>query len=108
VTHDIAALPGLVDRIAVMYLGRLVEIGPADDLLRKPKHPYTRGLLACVPRLDKRIAVAPIPGEAPPGPAAVSGCKFHPRCELCLDRCRSEEPELRQIEPDRKVACHVI
>jgi oligopeptide/dipeptide ABC transporter ATP-binding protein len=106
VTHDIAALPGLADRVGVMYLGRVVEIGPADEVLRQPQHPYTRGLLGCVPRLDSRVSLVPIPGDPPSGPS-VAGCKFHPRCPLCEERCRSEEPPPREIGPDRKVACHV-
>jgi oligopeptide/dipeptide ABC transporter ATP-binding protein len=106
VTHDIAFLAGFADTVGVMYQGRVVETGPAGEVLRHPQHPYTRGLLGCVPRLDRRTALLPIPGE-PPGPAEVAGCKFHPRCELCEDRCRTKEPDLREIAPDRKVACHV-
>jgi oligopeptide/dipeptide ABC transporter ATP-binding protein len=106
VTHDVAALPGLADRVGVMYLGRLVEIGPADGVLRRPQHPYTQGLLACVPRLDRRAPLVPIAGDPPAGPA-VPGCKFHPRCPLCEERCRSEEPPLRETGSERKVACHV-
>lgn len=108
VTHDIAALPGLADAIGVMYLGRIVEMGLADDVLSRPLHPYTRGLVGCIPRVDRRAALVPIPGEPPPNPAAVAGCKFHPRCGLCEARCRTEEPLLREIEPHRRVACHVV
>ena len=108
VTHDIAALPGLADAIGVMYLGRIVESGPADDVLSRPLHPYTRGLVGCIPRLDRRAALAPIPGEPPPNPAAVTGCKFHPRCGLCEARCRTEEPHLHEIVTNRRAACHVI
>jgi oligopeptide/dipeptide ABC transporter ATP-binding protein len=108
VTHDVAALAGLADTIGVIYLGRLVETGPAEAVLRRPQHPYTRGLLACLPRLDERVRVSPIPGEAPADAGEVSGCKFHPRCALCEERCRTEEPHLREIAPDQKVACHVV
>ncbi|HEY2910124.1 MAG TPA: ABC transporter ATP-binding protein [Gemmataceae bacterium] len=108
VTHDIAALPGLADAIGVMYLGRIVESGPTDDVLGRPLHPYTRGLVGCIPRIDRRQALVPIPGEPPPSPAAVTGCKFHPRCGLCEVRCRTDEPQLREIEPNHRAACHVI
>jgi oligopeptide/dipeptide ABC transporter ATP-binding protein len=108
VTHDIAALPGLADTVGVMYLGRVVESGPADAVLARPLHPYTRGLVGCVPRADRRAALVPIPGEPPPDPAAVPGCKFHPRCGLCEARCRTEEPPLRDVEPNRRAACHVV
>jgi oligopeptide/dipeptide ABC transporter ATP-binding protein len=108
VTHDVAALAGLADTVGVMYLGRIVEMGPAEVVLRHPRHPYTRGLFACVPRLDRRAPLLPIPGDPPPNAAEVPGCKFHPRCEWCEERCRSEEPHLREIGPARKVACHVV
>jgi oligopeptide/dipeptide ABC transporter ATP-binding protein len=108
VTHDVAALAGLADMIGVMYLGRIVEMGPADDILRRPCHPYTIGLLNCIPRLDQRTALAPIPGETPANAAEVTGCKFHPRCACLEPRCRAEEPRLREVLRARKVACHVV
>jgi oligopeptide/dipeptide ABC transporter ATP-binding protein len=108
VTHDLAALPGLADTVAVLYLGRVVETGPADAVLARPLHPYTRGLVGCIPRADRRADLAPIPGEPPPDPTAVPGCKFHPRCGLCEARCRTEEPPPRDAGPDRRVACHVV
>ncbi len=108
VTHDISALPGLADAIGVMYLGRMIEIGPADVMLTEPLHPYTRALLGCIPRLDTRANLVPIPGEPPPNPAAVPGCKFHPRCGRCEARCRSIQPTLQKISPTRRVACHVV
>lgn len=107
VTHDVAALAGLADTIGVMYLGRIVETGPAAEVLRAPRHPYTIGLLGCVPRLDRRARLRPIPGE-PPGAVEVPGCTFHPRCGSCEDRCRTEEPRLRVIDRGREVACHVV
>lgn len=108
VTHDVASLAGLADSISVMYLGRIVEAGPAAEVLKHPSHPYTRGLLACVPRLDRRAGIQPIPGEPPSNASEVPGCKFHPRCEWCEERCRSEEPRLRELGPSREVACHVV
>jgi len=108
VTHDLSSLVGLADTVGVMYLGKIVESGPADEVLRHPRHPYTRGLLACVPRLDERRRLVPIPGEPPSTADEVSGCRYHPRCAFCEARCRSEEPKLREIGLDRKAACHVV
>jgi oligopeptide/dipeptide ABC transporter ATP-binding protein len=107
VTHDIAALPGLADRIGVLYLGRIVETGPAADVLARPLHPYTQGLLACLPRVDRREPLRPIPGETPASAADVTGCAFHPRCKFLEDRCRTQGPDLREFDASRKVACHV-
>ena len=75
-THDVAALAGLADTIGVMYLGQIVEIGPAERVLRHPRHPYTRGLLGCIPRLDERTRLVPIRGEPPAAAAEVSGCRY--------------------------------
>lgn len=108
VTHDLAALAAFADSISVMYLGRIVETGPAAEVLRHPSHPYTRGLLACVPRIDRRSLSTPIPGEVSVSAIEVPGCKFHPRCEWCEERCRSDEPRLRAVAPGREVACHVV
>ncbi|WP_422928906.1 ABC transporter ATP-binding protein [Singulisphaera sp. PoT] len=110
VTHDISALAGLADSVAVMYLGRIVESGPAEDVLRNPAHPYTAALLNCVPRLDRRERILPIPGELPTNHDEIEGCRFHPRCRSCVDRCRIESPHLLELEarPARRVACHVV
>jgi len=108
VTHDISALAGLADAIAVMYLGRIVESGTADAVLRQPLHPYTVGLLSCVPRLDRRERILPIPGEIPTNLDELSGCRFHPRCGSSQDQCRSDAPQLLEISSIRKVACHAV
>ncbi len=108
VTHDISALAGLADSVAVMYLGRIVESGSAEEVLRHPLHPYTVGLLGCVPRLEKRDRVLPIPGESPANPTAMAGCRFHPRCGVRQEHCREESPHLLEVSPSRKVACHVV
>jgi oligopeptide/dipeptide ABC transporter ATP-binding protein len=108
VTHDVAALAGLADTIGVMYLGRIVEFGLAEAVLRNPQHPYTRGLLACVPRLDERTRLVPIAGDPPASAAEVAGCAYHPRCNLVEARCLSERPGPRELGFARKVACHVV
>jgi oligopeptide/dipeptide ABC transporter ATP-binding protein len=109
IAHDLAVVRQIARRVAVMYLGRLVEVGPAEEVLAHPKHPYTQALLAAVPMPDP--AVRPVrlvvPGEPPSPTAPPPGCPFHPRCQHPgLDaRCRTERPELRTIGAVR-VACH--
>jgi len=106
VTHDLGVVAGVADRIVVMYAGRVVEEGPVDAVFASAGHPYTRGLLASVPRRDQeRGALAAISGS-PPDPARLpAGCAFHPRCALAEDRCRSAVPELRILGVDHRAAC---
>ena len=105
VTHDFGVVAALADRIAVMYAGRLVEEGTAAALLSRPRHPYTAGLLAAVPRLGDRGELATIPG-APPSPGEFfSGCRFEPRCPRRTERCRAIDPALTGT-PAGHVACH--
>jgi peptide/nickel transport system ATP-binding protein len=92
----------------VMYLGRVVEVAPTDQLFAAPNHPYTQALLAEVPRLDrKRRNFVPIRGEIPSPLAPPSGCHFHPRCPHSMPRCSIEAPVLRAIAPGRLAACHL-
>jgi oligopeptide/dipeptide ABC transporter ATP-binding protein len=107
VSHDLAVVSRLCDRLAVMYAGRIVELGPARQVLTDPQHPYTQGLLACVPRVGRRRATEPIPGEVPNPARLPSGCKFHPRCPLGHDdaRCRAREPAILEVKPGHRVAC---
>jgi oligopeptide/dipeptide ABC transporter ATP-binding protein len=96
ISHDVGVVAGLADRVAVMYAGRVVELGTAVDVIGRPNHPYGRGLLASVPRLDApgRARFEAIPGT-PPDPAALPiGCAFAPRCPAVVDRCRTEDPPL--------------
>lgn len=104
ITHDLGVAAEICDRIAVMYYGRIVEVGPVADILAEPAHPYTAGLLAAVPRFDfDRPELEPIPG-APPGPAdRLSGCAFRPRCGHASDLC-ADAPGLEERGP-RRVAC---
>jgi oligopeptide/dipeptide ABC transporter ATP-binding protein len=106
VTHDLGVVAGLADRVVVMYAGRVVEEGRVDAVFGASGHPYTRGLLASVPRReDARGELVAIPGT-PPDPARLpSGCAFHPRCPLAEDRCREEIPELRVLSAGHRAAC---
>jgi peptide/nickel transport system ATP-binding protein len=112
ISHDLGVVRHLSDRIAVMYLGRIVEIGPAEAIYRDPKHPYTRALLDSVPKLvtdaDEAIAFKPIAGELPSPLAPPPGCHFHGRCPSVFGRCRVESPALLPVGPDRRVACHLM
>jgi oligopeptide/dipeptide ABC transporter ATP-binding protein len=108
ISHDLGVVRHLSDRVVVMYLGRIVESAPAAELFAEPNHPYTRALLAEVPRLDRRRrSFAPIRGEIPSPLAPPPGCRFHPRCPHATARCAAEAPALRPIAPGRWSACHL-
>ncbi|HEX7872345.1 MAG TPA: ABC transporter ATP-binding protein [Sphingobium sp.] len=107
--HDLHIVRHVSDRIGVLYLGKLVEVGPADEVFRAPVHPYTRALIAAIPRIDvhNRAAPTPLEGEIPSPSALPRGCRFHTRCPLVHARCRIEEPELRLVQERHGVACHL-
>ena len=102
ITHDLSTAAHFADRIAVMYLGRIVEEGPANDVVRDPRHPYTKALLSVVPKRDPRRRTAPqiLVGETPNPIDVPTGCRFHPRCPVAEDRCRTIDPALRPVEAD--------
>ena len=108
IAHDLAVVKHVADRVAVMYLGRIVEVGPKDRVFANPRHPYTRVLLSAIPRPDPHRRLArQVPGGDVPSPANIpSGCRFHTRCPFVVDRCRVEDPALRDIEPSHLAACH--
>jgi len=108
IAHDLSVVRHICDRVAVMYLGVIVEEAPADRLFNAPKHPYTRALLASVPVPDPthRIARAPLEGDVPTPVAIPSGCRFRTRCPLAQERCARETPTLRLLASDHHVACH--
>jgi peptide/nickel transport system ATP-binding protein len=106
ISHDLSVVRHLADRVAIMYLGRIVETGPAEAIFDQPQHPYTRGLLESVPRLDRRRAeFRPVVGEIPSPLAPPSGCHFHPRCPVAFAQCAAERPALRPLGDARFSAC---
>ncbi len=108
IAHDLAVVKAVSDRVAVMYLGRLCEVGPSEQLFARPAHPYTALLIEAipVPDPDVRPAESVAVGEPPSPIAPPSGCRFRTRCPRADQRCSSEVPELRQIAPDQFAACH--
>lgn len=108
VSHDMAVHAELADRMGIMYAGEVVEVGPTIDIFKRPLHPYTQGLIKSIPRLGgARERLEGIPGLAPSPLAWPTGCKFHPRCPMAMEICKHKAPVLRQIEPERQVACHL-
>lgn len=106
VTHDLGLAAEFCHKITVMYAGRVVEIGPNETVTEDPKHPYTQGLLACIPRIrGERKKLTPIPGSVPDLINLPVGCAFHPRCPLAREACLGQEIPLVEIEPGRMVRC---
>lgn len=108
ISHDIGVVEHLADRVAIMYLGRIVEMAPTEELFARPNHPYTQALLREVPRIDTRqYTFEPIKGEIPSPLDPPSGCHFHPRCPHAFKPCREEQPKLVEIAPEWLSACHL-
>jgi peptide/nickel transport system ATP-binding protein len=106
ITHDLSTAAHYADRIAVMYLGRIVELGPATDVVRSPRHPYTRALIAAVPAVTARAQTTKlISGEVPDGSAIPPGCRFHPRCPVALADCSRHDPDFVTAGPGHVAAC---
>lgn len=113
ITHDLSTAAHFADRIAVMYLGRIVEQGPASEIVRNPKHPYTRALLSVVPKRDPRDRTTPqiLEGETPDPIEIPRGCRFRPRCPVAEDRCREVDPQLHPPgggSPGHEAACILV
>ena len=109
IAHDLSVVQHFSDRIGVMYLGKLVELGPSLQLFRQPLHPYTKLLLESVPVPDPaaRKPRKLLKGDLPTPLDPPSGCRFHPRCPIAIDRCKTEEPVLREIAPGHSASCHL-
>jgi peptide/nickel transport system ATP-binding protein len=108
ISHDLAVVEHLSDRVVIMYLGRVVESASADEIFRAPNHPYTQALLKQVPRLDTRkTQFKPIVGEIPSPLSPPTGCHFHPRCPHAMARCREQAPALKEVGSGHLSACHL-
>jgi peptide/nickel transport system ATP-binding protein len=112
ITHDLSTAAHFADRIAVMYLGRIVEEGPAREVVRNPQHPYTKALLSVVPKRDPRDRTEPqvLKGETPNPIEVPPGCRFHPRCPVAQERCTTIDPQLRPVpgSEDHRAACVLV
>jgi oligopeptide/dipeptide ABC transporter ATP-binding protein len=108
VAHDLSVVEHISDRVAVMYLGRIVEMANAEVLYRDPRHPYTEALLSAIPASHPKLKRERIvlSGDVPNPANPPSGCHFHPRCRYARDICRTEAPPLRQVDPGHVAACH--
>ena len=108
ISHDLGVVRHISDRVVIMYLGRVVESGPAAELFAAPNHPYTQALLAEIGKLEpKKRTFVPVKGEIPSPLAPPSGCHFHPRCPYAMPRCRETAPPLEEIAPGRWSACYL-
>jgi oligopeptide/dipeptide ABC transporter ATP-binding protein len=110
ITHDLSTVAAFADRVAVMYLGRIVELGPTAEVLADPQHPYTRALLSVVPVPDPAARRVPqiLSGETPDTSRMPSGCRFHPRCPVAFDRCRTVDPPLFDVAANHQAACLLV
>jgi peptide/nickel transport system ATP-binding protein len=108
IAHNLSVVKHISTRVAVMYVGKVVESAATGQLFRHPRHPYTEALLSAVPNPNPAIQIEPVilPGEVADAANPPSGCYFHPRCRYAVERCASETPQLREIEPDHFVSCH--
>ncbi len=108
ITHDLSLVSEIGDRAAVVYAGKVVEIAPVEHILRKPAHPYTIGLISCLPDISTEVKRLPsIPGNTPNPMDIPSGCPFHPRCPSVMDICHTVEPEMLNISGVQTAACHL-
>lgn len=109
ITHNLGVVAQTCDRLAVLYAGRVAEVGTTQDIFNNPQHPYTRGLMNAIPKPGSRgKKMAAIPGSVPSNPGAVKGCAFAERCEFVFDRCRVESPELFQVNQNHSASCFLV
>ena len=110
IAHDLSVVEQISDRVAVMYLGKIVEITSSEELYKNPLHPYTKGLLHSVPEPDpsKPLGEVELKGDIPSPVNPPSGCSFRTRCPKAFDRCSEEEPEFREYGDGHYVACHLL
>ncbi|HQV94370.1 MAG TPA: ABC transporter ATP-binding protein, partial [Anaerolineales bacterium] len=110
ITHDLSTVAYFADRIAVMYLGRIVEIGPAREVLQSPQHPYTKALISVAPVPNPRLRRERVilQGETPNPINLPSGCRFHPRCPVAIDICKENDPQLKELTQSHQAACLLL
>lgn len=110
ISHDLSVVEHLSDRIGIMYLGKMIELGPSRQVFKMPKHPYTKALLNSIPRLkpSDKPETEPLEGNVPSPLNPPTGCRFHTRCPIAEDRCQHEEPQFRETEAGHWVACHFV
>jgi oligopeptide transport system ATP-binding protein len=110
ISHDLNVVQHISDRIGVMYLGKLVELGPSEAVFRDPLHPYTKALFGAIPQpvVDSRQPLTILEGNVPSPVNPPSGCRFHTRCPLAQEICKQEQPEFRQVRSGRFIACHLV
>ena len=108
ITHDLGLVARVARRICVMYAGKIVELGPSEKIYTNPAHPYTRGLMASIPRIGGTKELSWIPGFPPDLRSPPPACRFHPRCPLAVDVCRREGPPMVEIDEGRRVACWLV
>jgi peptide/nickel transport system ATP-binding protein len=109
ISHDLAVVKNICDRVALMYLGHLCEVASTEKIYQSPSHPYTRALLSAIPRPDPElppIKIDILPGERPSATEPPPGCRFHPRCPKAQTDCSSKTPLLREVGPEHQLACH--
>lgn len=108
ISHDLSVVRHICDRVAVMYVGKIVEIADTNDLFNNIKHPYTQALLSSAPKPDPRLRTkhVPLQGEVADAANPPSGCYFHPRCSFATDKCKTDAPPLREVSPNHWTACH--
>ncbi len=106
ISHDISILSEVVDRLAIIYAGKIMEIQDVFSIFEEPFHPYTKGLIASIPSFKKAIPIS-IPGLPPDLKNPPIGCRFYPRCPKAMEICEKKEPEYKEIEPGKFVACHL-
>ncbi|HSV86078.1 MAG TPA: ABC transporter ATP-binding protein [Levilinea sp.] len=108
VTHDMAVHANVADRVMIMYAGRIMEEAPTEIIFQAPSHPYTKHLISSLPMIGIRTTRTSLPGTPPNLANPPTGCRFHPRCPLAIDLCRTEVPEMIKLENNHRVACHLV
>jgi oligopeptide/dipeptide ABC transporter ATP-binding protein len=110
ISHDLSVVRHIADEVAVMYLGNIVEIAPADQLFQNPQHPYTQALISAIPQVEKekRVSRMILKGDIPNPADAPSGCNFHPRCPIAIDKCSSITPALKITGKQHLTSCHLV